>query len=294
MPESRSTGQVSDEYLHGYQVVTPDYFQTIGTPLLGGRFFTQHDQADGQRVAIVNQRLAKQYWPDQDPIGKRLVITTEGSPVRRVTVVGLVADAGCSFWGDPPRAALYVPHRQDPCSNMIIVARTLGDPGNVATAVRRAVHNLSPDVPTHAFCTLDEIVDHWLRGDRILVGFLGSLAACALGLAAIGLYGVMSFTVAQRTREIGLRVALGARRHDVLGMVLKRCLVLASVGIAIGLTFSVPVGMVLAAQLYGVTGVDPLAFVGVISLLLGAALVAGYLPARRAAKVDPMVALRCE
>ncbi|UCF32599.1 MAG: ABC transporter permease [Phycisphaerales bacterium] len=291
-------GYVSDQPhsqdVHGYQVVTPDYFSMMEIPLVSGRFFTPHDQADAQPVAIVNQRMARHYWPDEDPIGKRLTLDSTASPVQWVMVVGVVADFGCSIFGEPPDAAMYLPHRQRPIGSMLIVVRTLGDPLESVSTVRGAIRDLDPNLPIGDIRTTDQIIHRWLRDDRMLAGFLVGLAVLALSLASIGLYGMMSYSVAQRTHEIGVRVALGAVGGDIIRLVIKRCLVLAAAGIVAGLLLSIPVGFALASQLYGVGGADPVALIGVVLVLLLVAALAGYLPARRATKINPVVALRCE
>ncbi len=177
---------------------------------------------------------------------------------------------------------------------MAIVARTLGDPKDAIPALRSAIRDIDAGIPVHDFRTVADVVHYWSREDRMAAWFLGVLAALALSLAALGLYGVMSYGVEQRTHEIGVRVALGACKSDVLRLVLRRCLTLAIVGITIGLALSAPVGLAIQSQLFGISGIDPAAYLGVSILLLAVAALAGYLPARRATKVDPMVALRCE
>jgi ABC-type antimicrobial peptide transport system permease subunit len=177
---------------------------------------------------------------------------------------------------------------------MYIAARTAGDPKEAVAALRRAIHGIDPGIPVQEIRTIPEIMHALCRDDRMAAGFLGGLALLALGLASIGLYGVMSYAVQQRTREIGVRVALGAGRRDVMRLVLKRCVRLAAIGIAVGLGLSIPVGLALESQLWGISGIDPVAYAGVSLVLLAVAVQAGYIPARRATRVDPIVALRCE
>lgn len=299
----------------GYQPVSLGYFQAMEIPLLTGRLFSQHDQAEAQRVALVNQRMAKMYWPDEDPLGRHVrldenarwspggTVTVAGAlpaepeneaELPWITVVGVVGDSGCNIWGHPSGPALYLPLAQKPSSRMAIVARTSGEPVEMASALRGVVHSIDPGVPVLEIRTVEQIIQRWLRDDQYLSGSLGALAALALCLASMGLYGVMSYSVSQRTHEIGVRVALGAQGRDVVRLVLKRCLVLAGLGVGVGLVLTIPLSFLLASQLYGVGGADPVTFAGVILLLVAVALAAGYLPARRATKVDPMVALRCE
>jgi predicted permease len=291
-------GRVSDDSYDpdasGYQVVTHGYFHAMGIALVRGRFFSELDHAEAEQVAIINQRMARKYWPDQDAVGRRLTFSGETSEARWTTIVGVVADAGCSIMGEPPRPILYLPHLQKPSFSMFVVARTEGDPRAAIPAVRSAIHALDGEVPVYDFRTVDAIIHQWLRDDRLLASFFGGVAALAVGLAAVGLYGMMSYSVVQRTREIGVRIAMGANRREILGLVLRRCLRLSIIGVAVGLLLSIPAGIALASWLYGVGGTDPVTLLGVPVLLLAVALAAGYLPALRATRVDPMTALRCE
>ncbi|UCC30559.1 MAG: ABC transporter permease [Phycisphaerales bacterium] len=281
--------------VYGYQPVTPGFFETLEVPLIRGRFFTEHDHADAQPVAIINKRMAERYWPDEDPIGSRLTLDKNLSEARWITIVGVVADIGFSVVR-PGRTAptLYLPHEQRPCPSMYVVARTAGDPRGAVSAMRAAIHEIDERIPAHNFRTIQDVM-HWLcSDDRLTAGFFGGLALLALSLASIGLYGVMSCAVQQRTHEIGVRVALGASRREIMRLVLKRCLWLAAIGIGVGIALSIPVGLAIESELWGVSGIDPVAYAGVSIVLLAVALQAGYVPARRATKVDPMVALRCE
>jgi len=277
----------------GYQAVTPDYFRALGVPVIAGRAFTPSDRAGTEPVAIVSKRLAERYWPD-GAVGSSLVLEPGSETERRARIIGVVGDAGRSIMGEPPPPVLYLPHRQQAAARMIVVARTAGDPAALVPLIGRTVRALDADVPIYDLRTVDDITREWLRDDRMLAGFLAGLAVLALGLASVGLFGMMAFLVALRTREIGIRVALGAAKADVLGLVMRRCLRLAVAGVLSGLLLSVPIGYALASQLYGVSGADPLSYVTVTALLLAMALTAGYLPARRALRVDPMTALRHE
>jgi len=277
----------------GYQAVTPDYFRALGLPVIAGRAFTETDRAGAEPVAVVSARLAERYWPD-GAIGSSLVLDAGSETERRARIVGVVEDAGRAIMGGPPSPVLYLPHRQQPSGRMIVVARAAGDRAAIVPLLRPAVRVLDADVPIYDVRTVDDIIGQWLRDDQMLAGFLAGLAVLALGLASVGLFGMMAFVVALRTREIGIRVALGAAKADVLGLVMGRCLRLAVGGVLAGLLLSVPIGYGLASQLYGVSGTDPLSYLGVTALLLAIALTAGYLPARRALRVDPMAALRHE
>jgi len=309
MIEGRRKAEPSPEDLHEYQVVTPGFMEAIEIPLISGRYLTAGDLADGLPVALINERMARHYGPNEDPVGRRLtldplcftVVTGSGSSLqepepgpRWIMIVGVVADAGYTFRGGPSPPTLFLPYSQKPQSSMTIVARTRGNPKDAIPVLRTAIHNIDPTIPVHEFGTVADIVHRWSRDDRSAAWFLGLLAALALGLASLGLYGVMSYAVEQRTHEIGVRIALGAAKSDVLRLVIKRCLTLAALGIAIGLVLSAPVGMAIESLLFGVSGIDPVAYVGVSAMLLAVATLAGYLPARKATRIDPMVALRCE
>ncbi len=277
-----------------YRVVTPDFFQTLKVPLIRGRYFTPADHSKAQPVAIINQRLAQQYWPNENPVGKLLTLDPKAAQIKWVTVVGVVGDTGRHVFGGPPPGLLYLPFEQKPVSNLKIIARAQGDPMNMIGSLRSAIHGVDPMVPVSNFHTVDDIVRYWLRDDRMAAGFFGGLALLALGLASIGLYGVMSFSVIQRTHEIGIRVAMGASRKDIIQLVIKRCIKLCVMGITIGIIVSLPLGFVVKSSLYQVGSVDPVAYAGVITLFLLVALLAGFFPARRAMRVDPMEALRYE
>jgi putative ABC transport system permease protein len=292
--EGRAGGDSSQERVGGYQVVTPEYFSVMGIPLLRGRYFTDQDHADTLRVAIISQRMAERDWPDEDPIGRRFALDEDPSQANWFTVVGIVPDAGCNILGEPPRPTLYLPHRQQPVSELIVVARTSGEPLDTVQALRGIVRQADPGIPVYDIQTLEENINSWLRDDRLLAGFLGLLAALALGLACIGLYGVMSYSVGQRTHEIGVRLAMGATGREISWMVLRSCVKLCSAGILIGLVVAAPVGVLTASFMYGIGGFDPVTLLGVTLLLLSVSVLAGYLPARRAMRVDPMAALRCE
>lgn len=292
--EGRPAEAVSSMDVRGYQVVTPGYFEMMEIPLVSGRHFTERDHADGQPVALVNHRMAQHYWPNEDPVGRRLTLDQSLTEATWITVVGVVANAGHTFSGGPPPPILYLPHLQRPMPSMTVVARTLGDPVDAIPALRSAIHDIDAGVPVHEFRTVADVIRYWSRDDRMAAWFLGTLAALALGLASIGLYGVMSYAVVQRTQELGVRVALGAGRRDILLLVLRRCLKLTVAGIAIGLVLAAPVGLAIQSQLFGVSGVDPLAYLAVSALLLAVSALAGYVPARRATKVNPITALRHE
>jgi putative ABC transport system permease protein len=288
-PVELDRASISGEY------VTPGYFDAMDISLVRGRSFTEADAMHAEPVAIVNQRMAERYWPGEDPIGKRFRCE-EGPEDERQwrTVVGVVGDTVLVMLQDGADAQFFVPFAQDPMSRMFIVARTLGEPAGMAPTLRTAIAGVDPDQPVFEVRTMDDLVARRVFDGASVVAFIAGLGIVALTLACVGLYGVMSCSVAQRTHEIGVRVALGAGTRDIRRLVLRRCLVLSIVAVAIGLLLAAALSRVLVSVLYEVSPIDPLTYLGITILLLVVALLAGYLPARRAARVDPMVALRCE
>jgi predicted permease len=276
----------------GFNVVGPRYFQTMGTQLMRGRDFTEADREGAPAVAVVNETLAQMLWPGEDPLGKRL--SFEGPQGPFLEVVGVARDGKYRSLGDRPRPYFYQPLFQSYEPKMTLVVRTSGDPLSVAGAVREQLRALDPNLPVADVKTLAEQFDLSLLPARVAAWTLGGFGLLALALAAIGIYGVVSFSVAQRTREIGVRMALGARGGDVLRLVLGEGLLVIGVGLLAGLLLALAATRVVAGFLYGVGATDPLTFAGVPILLGAVALAASYIPARRATRVDPMVALRHE
>jgi len=278
----------------GYDVVTPEYFRTLGVSLVGGRFFLAGDRVGGQPVAIVNERMVAQYWPDDDALGKRFTFDPTVPEPEWFTVVGVVADFGSNFWGEPPEAKVYLPHAQRPYADMMVTIRTATDPFDTIPSLRAAVHGIDAGVPLSGFLSVDDHVDIWLNETRVIATMIGAIGLLALGLASIGLFGMISYSVVQRTREIGVRVALGAPRATIMRLVFGRSLRLAAIGTGIGLVLSVAVGVALLSTVYGIEAPRPATVVGVLALLVAVAVVAAYIPARRATRIDPIVALRSE
>ena len=280
-----------------YRAVSPDYFRAMGIPLQRGRFFDAHDSADSQPVILVSRRLAEQFWPNEDPVGKRLKVGPLDSPNPWLTVVGVVSNVRqTGLYGDL-RMDLYSPYAQERrvfVAPRDLVLRTKGDPASVAGAVRQAVWTVDKDQPISDVRTMDQVFAGAISQERFQTLLLGLFAALALVLACIGLYGVISYAVAQRTHEIGVRMALGARPRDVLGLVMRQGMSLTIVGLVLGIAIGSVATRVLSDLLYGVTARDPLTFVGVPILLLLVAFLACYIPARRATRIDPLVALRYE
>jgi putative ABC transport system permease protein len=285
-------GQMSP---HGDRwVATSDYFRAMSVPLVRGRYFTDRDTEDAPGVAIVDESMARKYWPGEDPIGKR--ITFEGGPEnpRWREIVGIVGHVRHRGLEGESRVQYYVPYRQRPVSNMFLVAQATGDPTQIAGAVRGAIRALDADLPVYRVTTMERLVADSLAQRRFAMLLLGVFAALALVLAAVGLFGVIAYVVTRRTHEIGVRLALGAQRADVLRLVLGHGMGMALVGVGIGLVAAFALARLISGLLYGVSATDPLTFVGVGLLLVGVAFLASYIPARRATRVDPMIALRYE
>jgi putative ABC transport system permease protein len=261
----------------------------MGIPLLKGRFFDDRDVRDAPDAAIVDDKLAERFWPGQDPIGKRMRRGDSG-PWR--TVVGLVADTKqYAVDGEPPITAFY-PNRQLGVGTRYLVVKTNSDPRSLVTAVTREVQALDADLPVYDVATMDERLADSFARRRFSMFLLGVFAACASLLAAIGIYGVVSFWVSQRTRELGIRAALGARQSDIMRLVIRQAVVLVGIGLAAGLVAAFGLTRVMQRLLFGVSATDAVTF-GLLAVVLGVvALVASYVPARRAAGVPPIVALR--
>ncbi len=275
-------------------VLTPGYLQALGIRLQRGREITEQDVNSTPLVLLVSESLAARFWPNQDPIGKRIKLPfnpgRDDEPWR--TVVGVVGDVKQYGLDKPGTSAVYLPHAQHPVSFMTLVVRTSGDPAEMAGTVRQAVQKLDPDqVPTE-IATMSDVMASSIQMQRFSMLVLGAFAMLALALAAVGIYGVMSYVVAQRTHELGIRIALGARLGDILGLVLKDGLLLATTGIVLGAAAAFALTRLMKSLLFGVVPTDVPTFVVVCFCLMVVALVASYLPARRATKVDPLVALR--
>ncbi|HWS87815.1 MAG TPA: ABC transporter permease [Pyrinomonadaceae bacterium] len=271
------------------------YFETMRVPLLGGRHFDERDAAkDAPKVVVIDEKMARTYWPGQEPVGKRLKVGGADSEAPWLTIVGVVGGVKQYALDTDSRVTIYMPHGQNPSGTMYVVARTSGDAGALAQSLAREARAIEPNVPVYDVKTMTERLSDSLARRRFAMTALGLFALVAMALAAVGIYGVMSYSVAQRTREIGVRVALGARRRDVLGLVLRRGMLLAALGIGAGLAGALPLARVLGSLLFGVSASDPVTYAAISLLLALAALLACYVPARRATKVDPMVALRYE
>jgi predicted permease len=274
-------------------LVSPDYFRVVGVPLRAGRDFTERDVASAPTVAVVNETMARRYWPGGRAVGGRLQLGQVD-----VTVVGVVRDAGYVELGEAPGPFVYLPIAQSPedvLSNQVaVVARTDGRPADLVPALREAARALDRDVPVLEATTFDALLAQLLLPQRLAATLLGLFGALTLLLAAIGVYGVIAYAVGQRTREIGIRIALGATPRGVVRQVVGGGMRPALVGAAVGLAGAFLLTRLMAGLLYGVAATDAVTYVSVTLLLLAVALLAGALPARRAARTDPVTALRTE
>jgi putative ABC transport system permease protein len=275
-----------------FRDVSPDYFRTMGIPLLQGRVFSAHDDLDNPRVVIIDETFARHFFRDQDPVGKHVQIPDSTRPEREIVgVVGAVLDTG---FDQQPRPTIYLPFLQSPDQTMSLVVRTELPPPSILPAIKNAIWSVDKDQPIFNVRPMDEIISGITSAQRIAFLTLDVFAFLALALAAIGIYGVTSYAVGQRTHEIGVRMAMGALPGEVMRLVVLQGMKLAFIGVVIGLLAALGLTRLMSSLLFGVRASDPLTFAGVALLLFAVALVACYIPARRAMKVDPMVALRYE
>jgi predicted permease len=269
--------------------VMPGYFRTMGIHVIRGRGITEADRQGAPLVAVVNETMAKQYWPGEDPIGRRFRFIGNPAPLQ---VVGIAADSKYNFLGENATPYLYTSLEQTYSPAATVYVRASADPAAIMNTVRRELQQLEPTMPLLNVTTLRDVFEQALWAPRMGASLLGIFALLALLLAAIGLYGVMAYSVSQRTRELGIRVALGARQQDVRNMVVRQGLLLAVGGVAIGLAAAIALARLVTNLLYGVTANDPVTFAVIPVVLLAVAVVATYLPASRASRVDPVDALR--
>jgi putative ABC transport system permease protein len=275
-----------------YLVATPDYFRTLQIPVLAGRTFTDQDVEQGTKVLIVNETLAKQLWPGESPVGRRITIWRDEQFPREI--VGVVGDTKAALDGEP-EPQMYTPYAQESgWTGMSLVVRTTGDPLNTVAAARNEIRTLDKGIPIYNVRTMNDVMATSVAPQRTSMLLLSAFAGVALLLAMIGIYGVTAYYVTQRTQEIGIRIALGAQMGDVMKLVLKNGMTLALIGVAIGLAGAFAITRVMASLLFGVKPTDVATFAIVAFCLLATALIASYLPARRATKVDPLTALHYE
>ncbi|HEV2687991.1 MAG TPA: ADOP family duplicated permease, partial [Bryobacteraceae bacterium] len=276
------------------RVVGGHYFQAMEIPLLRGRLFNDQDIATNPRVIIVDEFMARELWPNQDAIGKRIHSGGLESKSPWQTVVGVVGRVKQYALDSDSRIAYYIPHTQNPSRALTVVLRSGSDPAALTASVKKEIREIDPDLPVYQIRTMTNRVDESLARRRFTMSLLGIFAAVALVLAAVGIYGVMAYLVNQGTREIGIRIALGATQPGILGLVVRQGMTLALTGVASGLAGAFVLTRFLRSLLFGVNATDPITFVGMSLLLAAIALLASYIPARRAARIDPMVSLRCE
>jgi putative ABC transport system permease protein len=283
-------GKANKVYGAKCRTVSDDYFRAMGVRLLKGRAFTEQDTRQSGNVVVVAEEFARRFLPDEDALGQRLDPSDWNAEI-----VGVVADARHKNPNHPLEPAYYVPLSQSKGFRPVsLVVRATGDPSQLAPAIRRAVWAEDKDLPLEEIATMERITADALSDSRFISVTLGGFALIALLLGATGIYGVTSYSVAERTREIGVRIALGAQAGDALRLVLTQGMKMASVGVASGLIAALGLTRLMKSLLFGVSATDPLTYAGIAVLLTGVALLACYIPARRATKVDPMIALRCE
>jgi predicted permease len=274
--------------------VSNDYFQAMGIQLIAGRGFTDDDREGVTPVIVISQTFAGRFWPGADPIGKR--IRWGGWGAEWLTVVGVVADVRVASLDKEPPPSSYMPIFQVPRTrrNLVFIVRTSGDPASLVSAIRDRIHTVDEELPVYDVRTMNNVIAESVEQRRFAMLLISIFAGVALLLASVGLYAVMSNLVAQRTREIGIRVALGARRFDVLKLIVRQGALLTLAGIGLGLVCSFALTRTMESLLFGISARDPLVFIVIPILLTGVALVASLVPARRATRVDPIEALRCE
>ena len=277
-----------------YYSVTADYFKAMGIPLRRGRVFTERDTKDSPPVAVINETMVQKIFPNEDPIGKRITFDDRDKNPRWFEIVGIVGDVKQYGLDQPTTMQTYEPYTQQPPDSMMLVVRSAVDPTNLSAAIRSEVLKLDKEQPTTYIKTLNQYFAISVAQQRFSVVLLGIFAVVALVLAAVGIYGVLSYAVTQRTHEIGIRMALGAGQRDVFRLVVGRGMLLSVIGVVGGLVAAFGLTRLMASLLFGVTATDAVTFASVAGVLLSIALLACYIPARRATKVDPLVALRYE
>jgi len=277
-----------------YSAISPGYFRALGVPVRTGREFTERDGKDTSPVVVINETMARRFFPDADPIGKQLKIKHYMSDFISHEIVGVVRDTKQMNLSDETEIEMYVSHFQQPWLSTALVVRTRSGSANASAIVRRAVAAVDKDLPVADVKTMEQLMSESIAQPRFYTLLLGIFAAIAVLIAGVGIYGVMNYTVAQRTHEIGIRRALGAQGADVMRLVVGHGMMLALLGVGVGLAGAFALTRFLASLLYGVSATDGWTFAAVALLLAAVAFVACYIPARRAMKVDPMIALRYE
>jgi putative ABC transport system permease protein len=298
--EGRDPAAPSASGVANYQVISAAYFHTLGLAVLKGRGFTEDDRQGSTPVVIVNRKLAEKFFAAGDPLGKRLLISelvpgrNEPSEPVALEIIGVVNDLKNSRVNEPTNPEIYIPYLQAPWSSEYLVVRSRSETESLVTAVRKALSAVDPDLPLTGVSTMDERFSSSLAGGRVVVALMVIFAFMALSMGSVGLYGVISYSATQRTTEFALRLALGAPQREILRLVASGALRLLLIGGALGMALALGMARLLSGMIFGVSPYDPATFATVTLVLLGVVLTASYLPARRAIKVDPMVALRYE
>ncbi|HVF89336.1 MAG TPA: ABC transporter permease [Blastocatellia bacterium] len=293
--EGRAPFAPSEQVEVPVDIVTPGFFKAIGVPLVGGREFTPQDAAGTPDVVIINETMAKRFWQGEDPVGKRFMYGTPGNgDPQWMTIVGVVGDVRRTGFDAEVRPETFLPHGQAPARGMMLMVRSTSDPTNLTGAVREAVRSIDGDLPVFTVKPMDALLGDMMAQRRLNMLLFAILAGVALILSAVGIYGVIAYSVTQRTHEIGIRMALGAQRRDIVKMVVGQGMALAAGGVGMGILASVLLTRLMTALLYGVSATDLVTFVAISVLLTLVAVVASFIPARRATRVDPMIALRYE
>jgi putative ABC transport system permease protein len=288
--QGRPPAKPGEEPSANHRVVSPNYFRALGIPLRRGRTFTDRDAEKSPMVAVIDEAFAARLFPNEDPIGHGLDIGNGSDGFYEI--VGIVGNVHHGALDTHPTATMYVPYKQDIFGTMWVVAGTEGDPAQLTSAARQAVREIDPGLPAYSIRTLGSVVSDSVAQQRFSMLLLGLFAGVALFLAAVGLYGVVAYTVSQRTQEIGVRMAMGAQRGDVLGMVVASGMKLVAIGVAIGLVAALALSRVIETMLFDVKPFDPVSYAATAGVLLAVAALACYVPARRATRVDPIVAMR--
>ena len=291
--EGRPVGAVAEQPMAQTRYITSDYFRAIGIPLRQGRFFSDNDRDNSVPVVIISEAMARRFWPGENPIGKRLTPSFHPEPGAR-EIVGVVGDAKATGLDVDSSATMYLPYKQLMRPYISFVVRTASNPESLVQPVSSAIYSIDKEQALTDIQTMEQVLTQSLSGRRFNMTILLTFAAAALVLAAVGVYGLMNYTVTLRRRELGIRMALGAARMDVLRLVLRQGLTLTLIGVAAGLISSYALTRLMASLLYGVTATDYLTFVSVSAVLIAVGVGASYVPARRATKVDPTIALRTE